>query len=437
MLPDVSVLASAIAIGVLLGLLVPKRRLPDLRGRLDDLTAGRRRWLYRPPVDWSAAPASRRARLLSELDRLLELGAPVWLLARLYEDRAARATLEEAAAWSNSAAALLSAHLAGTISEEELARHLTARGLPPPAANARSTVVARRPATPIDWWAEKEELARQVTANGDGVGPPTNGHIVEAAGAVVTPPVPAVEPGLLSISIIGRFEITSAGVDLTPDLLRHQVAAYIVVYLLARTILNAKLRLPKTELADELSPGLAADKQRKRLTNRLTDMKTELPAALVSRITAGREEAVTLDLSATTIDYKRLLALAEECAGKAGLLSPELASEAEGLLASCEGEVLPIWDDLEQTVNGARGAGGEFVRELRQRAEDARVTILGALAANHLARHEAPAAIPLLERALERQPDREDMARKLRMAYLETGQHARAAEIQKAHALEA
>lgn len=38
---------------------------------------------------------------------------------------------------------------------------------------------------------------------------------------------------------------------------------------------------------------------------------------------------------------------------------------------------------------------------------------------------------------LERQPEREDLARKLRTAYLETGQHGRAAEIQKAHALEA
>jgi hypothetical protein len=46
-------------------------------------------------------------------------------------------------------------------------------------------------------------------------------------------------------------------------------------------------------------------------------------------------------------------------------------------------------------------------------------------------------AIPLLEQALERQPQREDLARKLRAAYMETGQHARAAELQKDHALDA
>jgi thioredoxin-like negative regulator of GroEL len=57
---------------------------------------------------------------------------------------------------------------------------------------------------------------------------------------------------------------------------------------------------------------------------------------------------------------------------------------------------------------------------------------MGALAANHMAR-----AIPLLEQALERRPQREDLARKLRAAYTETGQHARAAELQKDHALDA
>ena len=74
---------------------------------------------------------------------------------------------------------------------------------------------------------------------------------------------------------------------------------------------------------------------------------------------------------------------------------------------------------------------------LRAAAETARVDLMGALAANHLARQEPHKAIPLLERALERQPDREDLARKLVAAYLETGQHTRAAEIQKVHAFRA
>ena len=62
---------------------------------------------------------------------------------------------------------------------------------------------------------------------------------------------------------------------------------------------------------------------------------------------------------------------------------------------------------------------------------------MGALAANHMARQEPKKAIPLLQQALERQPVREDLARKLRAAYLETGQPARAATLQKDHALDA
>ena len=437
MLPDLSLAAAAISIALLVGLVLPKRRLADLRARLRDLRVGRRRWLYGAPSGWSGSPPPvGRGRLLSELDRVLELGAPVWLLARIVEDRSSRVRLEEATRWTGSAQAILNSHVAGTIGEEELIRHLQARSLPAPAAKARSRVVGRRPATPIDWWMEREELARQQAANRSEAAPPTIGHLAEAVDGVAPPPTSG-DRDLLSIAIVGRFEMEAAGADLAADLLRHKVAAFIVVYLMARTILNRKLRLTKAELGDELTPGLGPEKQRKRLTNRLVDMRSELPPELAERIVVGKDDSIAFDLARTSIDYERLLALARECAAKDGLLSPELAAEAARMLATSEGEVLPIWDELEQALNGARGAGGEFVRELRQRAEEARVTILGALAANHLARHEPQAAIPLLERALERQPEREDLARRLRMAYLETGQHGRAAEIQRDHALEA
>jgi len=119
------------------------------------------------------------------------------------------------------------------------------------------------------------------------------------------------------------------------------------------------------------------------------------------------------------------------------MLSRDLVDDATALLDESSGEFLPGWEQLEKEVNGARGAAGDLVRQLRQRAETARIDLMGALAANLMARQEPSRAIPLLEQALERQPDREDLARKLRAAYLETGQHARAAELQKDHALDA
>ncbi len=52
-------------------------------------------------------------------------------------------------------------------------------------------------------------------------------------------------------------------------------------------------------------------------------------------------------------------------------------------------------------------------------------------------RREPDRAIPLLAQALERQLEREDLARRLRAAYLENGQLAWAAEIQREHAIDA
>jgi len=118
------------------------------------------------------------------------------------------------------------------------------------------------------------------------------------------------------------------------------------------------------------------------------------------------------------------------------MLTGDLAAEASRILEETEGEFLPGWEQIESDTNGGRGAAAEYVRVLRQAAETARVDLMGALAADHLARQEPRKAIPLLEQALERQSDREDLARKLRAAYLETGQMARAAELQRDHALD-
>ena len=53
-----------------------------------------------------------------------------------------------------------------------------------------------------------------------------------------------------------------------------------------------------------------------------------------------------------------------------------------------------------------------------------------------MARRDPARAIPLLEQALERRPDREDLALSLRTAYLETGQVGRATALQNEYSLE-
>jgi DNA-binding SARP family transcriptional activator len=289
----------------------------------------------------------------------------------------------------------------------------------------------------MGWWLDHERDS--VTPNDEG--------------AEVSPPDPAAsgpatvtsmreftaEPGptLLEIHIVGGIELREADQEFGAAMMTRPVLAFVWLYLLVRALLNPKDRVMRTELADELTPGLAPERQRKRLRDRLSDMlRGDLPKPLADRIVIEQDDSLRLDLSRCTVDLVRLRSLAAECAARDGLLLPDLAAEAHGVLNAVQGELLPGWDQLERDVTGGRGTAGDLVRELRRRAEEAQIDLLGAIASNHLARREPAAAVPLLEQALERAPDREDLARKLRAAYLETGQLNKAAEIQRAHALD-
>jgi len=83
-------------------------------------------------------------------------------------------------------------------------------------------------------------------------------------------------------------------------------------------------------------------------------------------------------------------------------MTSDLVAEAGRTLDATEGEFLPDWEEIENETNGGRGGAAGYVSTLRKVAATARVDIMGALAANHLARQEPRKAIPLLERALER-----------------------------------
>jgi len=236
---------------------------------------------------------------------------------------------------------------------------------------------------------------------------------------------------------MGRIEILEADEDFSRVMLSRPVLAFLWLYLLIRALLNPRDRVMRTELADELTPGLATEKQRKRLTDRLWDLQHgDLPKPLADRVVIEQDDSLRLDLTRCTLDLLRLRTLASECASKNGLLPTDLAEEASRMLDALKGEFLPGWDQLENEVTGGRGTAGDLVRDLRQKAEAARIDLLGALAANYIDRRDPARAIPLLEQALESRPDREDVARKLRAAYLQTGQTGRAAEIQRTHALD-
>ena len=435
--------ASAVVLLVLL--LVPKRGVDHLRARFSDLHSGRRRWLFEPLL-----PRGRqRARNVAlDATEVFELGVPLYVVGRLAEQRSAQLDLERKSRWVDSPKALLAAHLKGVISEAELHGQLKIRGLPLPATKALAAKVEARPLISVKWWLERQAMAHAMAKpNGDGSGSAVRVRPVgesvqdgdDAADAEEAEPatVSLVDPSYLTIRTFGRIELQQAGQDYRPRLMHKSVIAFIWLYLFVRGLLEAGCRVDRGAFADELSPGLSPEKQRKRLRDRLDDMvHRDLPEVLFSRLIVDRYE-LRLDLTKCTIDIVRLQELAKRCVASGGMLTGDLVAEASRILDETEGEFLPEWEQVESETNGGRGAAAEYVRTLREIAETARVDLMCALATNHMARQEPGKAIPLLEQALERQPDREDLARKLRAAYLETGQHTRAMELQKDHALDA
>ena len=243
---------------------------------------------------------------------------------------------------------------------------------------------------------------------------------------------------ITEIRTIGSIEVYLGGEESATLLMAKPVLAFIWLYLLVRALLNPRDRISRSELAAELTPGLRPDRQRKRLRNRLSDMRHgHVPSALAERIVTEADDSVRLATSTCSIDLIRLQGLAAKCSSKNGQLPSDLAEEVALTLDELQGEFLPGWDQLEQDVTGGRGTSGALVQELRRRTQHAQIDLCAALASSYLARLEPARAIPLLEHSLEVQPEREDLARLLRAAYLETGQLTKASNVKRSYALEA
>lgn len=436
----------AAAVAILVLLLVPKRGLDHLRERFRDLRAGRRRWLFEPPPSDRMKQQGRARAFVVDAVQAFELGVPLLVAGRLAEQRSAQLQLERQGRWTDSPKARLAAHLKGSMTEAEFQSQLVSRGLPRPAAKVVVKKVEARPLTSVKWWLERQAMAHEI-AN-------SNGEVHRETEAVASVPEGGAEsdadegedapeaesaaatrdPGHLRIRTFGRLQLLQAGQDYGPLLIAKKMLAFIWLYLFVRRLLDPEGLVNRAAFAEEYSPGLSAPKQNKRLRGRLTDINEDLPPVLASRVIVDRLH-LHLNLSDCSIDVVRLQEVARLCVNQRGMLAPDLVAEARRMLEETEGELLPGWTDIEAETNGSRGGATEYVRALREVAEKARVDLMGALAADHLARQEPRRAIPLLERALEHQPDREDLARKLVAAYMETGQHTRAADLQKDQAL--
>jgi DNA-binding SARP family transcriptional activator len=445
--PDLVVGLETASVAILVLLLVPKRGLDHLRERFSDLRAGRRRWLFEPPPLDRIKQRKGAPAVAFDAVQAFELGVPLFVAGRLVEQRSAQLHLDRQGRWIDSPKALLAAHLKGSMTDTDLHGQLLSRGLPLPAAKAVVKKVEARPLISVKWWLERQAMARAM-ANSNGEGPRETAAVASVAeeeaesASDEANDAPEVEstaatsvPRHLRIRTFGRLQLLQAGQDYAPLLMAKKMLAFIWLYLFVRRLLEPEGLVNRGAFAEEYSPGLSAPKQNKRLRGRLTDINEDLPPILSSRVISDRLH-LHLDLSNSSIDIVRLQEVARLCVDQKGMMAADLVAEARRMLEETEGELLPGWMDIEAETNGGRGGAKEYVRALREVAETARVDLMGSLAVHHMARQEPRKAIPLLERALEHQPDREDLARKLVAAYMETGQHTRAADLQKNLVLE-
>jgi hypothetical protein len=242
--------------------------------------------------------------------------------------------------------------------------------------------------------------------------------------------VPAAAPKL-QIRAIGILDIRSGDQELAKAFRRRKLMAFVWLHLLTRALHSPGQRLGRTALAAELSTNLEPAAQRDKLRSQIHDLQHNLPAALVRPLLID-SDSLAFDLDACELDVIELRRLDAVCRDAGDLLPAELQREVEAMLLTlAPGEYLPGWEDVEHQITEGKGVAGSTVRSVRQQVDGWRANLAGSLAISHLARREPARAIPLLQDAVERCPEREDLARHLIAAYLETGQPGRAAELRR------
>jgi hypothetical protein len=239
----------------------------------------------------------------------------------------------------------------------------------------------------------------------------------------------------LTIRSLGTLQLVCAGEDLTSRLLRAPTLSFIWLFLLTHAAARPRATVHRQVLAEEAFPGIDLEQQRGRLRGRLSDLQRDLPAVLADRVKVDGD-LLRLDLEGVEFDVARLRLIADDLSSGSGLLTEAEIKAVQGAIADDGGEYLPAWDEVERQTTGGRGSAGGLVRSVRTLADDLHVQLLVRLAQNYEARRDSPQAIPLLEEALRRRPEREDVAQLLVADYRETGQVMRARQLETTYRLE-
>jgi DNA-binding SARP family transcriptional activator len=231
----------------------------------------------------------------------------------------------------------------------------------------------------------------------------------------------------LVIRSIGKLRLLVGTRDLASGLEDKSVLAFLFAYLLARAA-TTDSQVVRSALGDELSPGISAANQLQRLRKQLYDLQRAIAPEIAALVRSNRSR-VWLDLDGVDFDVYALRDLVKRVKQGGSLLSEGLALEVGQVLEQTEGpEFLAGFEELEHKINQGRGSASELVAGIRRELAGMRAELTRSLAEYHHAQGRPLAAIPPLRQALDSQPDRQDLARLLVAAYMQTGQTARADE---------
>jgi hypothetical protein len=276
------------------------------------------------------------------------------------------------------------------------------------------TVLASVGGVPSSGKAEVPQTATsgkvEVSSNGSSPYGATDGSI-----KVVAEGAQAVE---VRISALGRFVVEADGADISRGL--EPRLEFLLSYLVARTVGGVDGAADRTALAEEVAPGIGVASQRDRLRKQLYDLQSLHPS--LAKLVQVNRSRVCVDLDGVDFDVTRLLEVSHIVAGPDSLIDTALADRVRGVLAKTDGEFLPGFSDLEHQVTGGRGGAAEVVGHARKLIAGARSDLALAVARYDIAAGHAHRAIVYMTQALKQAPDRQDVARALVAAYIQTGQ---------------
>ncbi len=258
---------------------------------------------------------------------------------------------------------------------------------------------------------------------------PRNGQLAALESALVA----AGSPNRVRLRTFGSLAIELDGRDQARRLRDQPRLEFLLSCLIARAVWTPGA-VDRSLIAEEMAPDISPVSQRDRLRKTLHALQSALGTGVKTLVQVTATQ-VRLDLAGVDVDFVALSDMSARVSRRQGLIDASLAEEVSRLLEATAGEFLSSFEQLEHQVTGGRSNTGPVVRQARVAIAGWRADLTAALARHLEASGRPQASIAYLRSALAQSQEREDLARLLVAAYMQTGQTARADEVRLEYGL--